>query len=335
MCIIANVPKGVGTINQSTLENMTNNNGHGFGVSYIEDDEIKVFKTMDSKEFVTRVMDIQKEHSKTSDILIHCRIATSGTTDINNCHPFHVNNETVFAHNGVLNCVEPTDKMSDTRMFNKVFLKNMQPNFLNVKRIREFIGEIIGSDKMVFQTVNAVLDKNTYIINKELGTEENGIWFSNTSYKTTRLVSNYVYDSYACEVIYEDEVRNIQQLGGEDYISYVEEFGSLADYIVMYNNVDSPFDELDDIIERANKVAGQIVMHTYDDDAISLFDKKNGYSRSKYVDDAIKALILKIIAPFDMNFDMKNATVDDIDKICWDCFGFGLPSIVTNTKIKV
>jgi len=25
MCIIANVPKGVGTINQSTLENMTNN----------------------------------------------------------------------------------------------------------------------------------------------------------------------------------------------------------------------------------------------------------------------------------------------------------------------
>jgi len=36
MCIIANVPKGVGTINQSTLENMTNNNGHGFGVSYIE-----------------------------------------------------------------------------------------------------------------------------------------------------------------------------------------------------------------------------------------------------------------------------------------------------------
>ena len=330
MCIIANIPKGVGMINQSTLEIMTNNNSHGFGVSYIDNDEIKVYKSMDNKKFVKRCMEIQQEHSKTSDILIHCRIATSGKTDINNVHPFHVDNDTVFAHNGVLDCVEPTDKMSDTRMFNKVLLKNLQPNFLQVKRIREFIGEIIGSDKMVFQTVNPILDKNTYIINENNGTTENGIWFSNASYKANKIVSNYMYDNNSCSVYNESYM-----LGSEDYLEYVEEFGSIADYISMYSPEESPFDELDDIIEKANKVVGQIVIHTYDNDHANLFAKSKEYTVDKFINNDLLALIENLIDPFNTRFDVENASTSDLEKVMWDCFGFGLPIKITKVKAKV
>jgi predicted glutamine amidotransferase len=332
MCIIANIPKGVGIINQSTLEIMTNNNSHGFGVSYIDNDEIKVYKSMDNKKFVKRCMEIQQEHSKTSDILIHCRIATSGKTDINNVHPFHVNNETVFAHNGMLDCVEPTDKMSDTRMFNKVLLKNLQPNFLQVKRIREFIGEIIGSDKMVFQTVNPILDKNTYIINEDHGTTENGIWFSNNSYKANKIISNYNYmhDNNSCSIYNESYM-----LGSEDYLEYVEEFGSISDYITMYSPEESPFDELDDIIEKANSVVGQIVIHTYDNDHANLFTKNKEYKVEKFINNDLLALIENLIEPFNTRFDVDNASTEDLQKVMFDCFGFGLPIIITKVKAKV
>ena len=330
MCIIASIPKGVGVINESTLENMTNNNSHGFGVSYIQNDEIKIYKTMDSKKFISNVMDIQSKHSKTSDILIHCRIATSGNTDLKNCHPFKVDNNTVFAHNGVLDCVEPTQSMSDTRMFNKVFLKNMQPNFLGSRKVREFIGEIINSDKMVFQTINPALDKNTYIINKDLGVEQNGIWFSNSSFKARSLVSNYAYDNNSCNIYtvgYDADV-------GLDYVQVIADYGSIADYMSTVEFDSSVFDEFDAIVERANEVPNQIVMHTYDNDNVNLFSTSKKYNITKFVNDDIKDLISSLVVPFGLFQNLDNMLVSDLDKLCIDCFGFGLPTII-ETKVTV
>ena len=83
MCIIASIPKGVGTISESTLETMANNNSHGFGISWINDNNIiNTFKSMDKKKFIEKALDIQNKFSKNSDILIHCRIATSGKTNL-------------------------------------------------------------------------------------------------------------------------------------------------------------------------------------------------------------------------------------------------------------
>lgn len=332
MCIIASIPKGVGVINESTLQNMTNNNSHGFGVSYIKNDEIKIYKTMDSKKFVSNVMEIQSKYSKSSDILIHCRIATSGNTDIKNCHPFKVDNNTVFAHNGVLDCVEPTQSMSDTRMFNKVFLKNMQPNFLGSIKVREFIGEIINSDKMVFQTINPALDKNTYIINKDLGVEQNGIWFSNNSYKARNLVSNYTYDNNSCSIYEVGYEQN--DYAALDYVQIIADYGSIADYISTVEIDNSVFDEFDEIVERANELPNQIVMHTYDNDNVNLFSTSKKYNISKFVNDEIKELISSIVVQYGLFQNLDNMTITDLDNLCIDCFGYGLPTII-ETKVTV
>jgi len=193
MCIIAMIPAGK-QINKNTLENMTNNNPDGSGIAWIQDNKIKTYKTMDNNKFINKALEVQSKFCKDSDILIHCRIATSGKTDLDNCHPFKISNDTVFAHNGILNCVEATNKVSDTRMFNKALLKQLKPEFLDNVTTRKFIGEIIKSDKLAFLTVNPKLKRNSYIINRDLGEKENRVWFSNDSYKEKTYVTDVCYN---------------------------------------------------------------------------------------------------------------------------------------------
>ena len=193
MCIIAMIPAGK-QINKNTLENMTNNNPDGSGIAWIQDNKIKTYKTMDNDKFINKALEIQSKFCKDSDILIHCRIATSGKTDLDNCHPFKISNDTVFAHNGILNCVEATNKVSDTRMFNKALLKQLKPEFLDNVTTRKLIGEIIRSDKLAFLTVNPKLKRNSYIINRDLGEKENRVWFSNDSYKEKTYVTDVCYN---------------------------------------------------------------------------------------------------------------------------------------------
>ena len=193
MCIIAMIPAGK-QINKNTLENMTNNNPDGSGIAWIQDNKIKTYKTMDNNKFINKALEVQSKFCKDSDILIHCRIATSGKTDLDNCHPFKISKDTVFAHNGILNCVEATNKVSDTRMFNKALLKQLKPEFLDNVTTRKLIGEIIRSDKLAFLTVNPKLKRNSYIINRDLGEKENRVWFSNDSYKEKTYVTDVCYN---------------------------------------------------------------------------------------------------------------------------------------------
>ena len=193
MCIIAMIPAGK-QINKNTLENMTNNNPDGSGIAWIQDNKIKTYKTMDNNKFINKALEVQSKFCKESDILIHCRIATSGKTDLDNCHPFKISKDTVFAHNGILNCVEATNKVSDTRMFNKALLKQLKPEFLDNVTTRKLIGEIIRSDKLAFLTVNPKLKRNSYIINRDLGEKENRVWFSNDSYKEKTYVTDVCYN---------------------------------------------------------------------------------------------------------------------------------------------
>ena len=193
MCIIAMIPAGK-QINKNTLENMTNNNPDGSGIAWIQDNKIKTYKTMDNDKFINKALEIQSKFCKDSDILIHCRIATSGKTDLDNCHPFKISNDTVFAQNGILNCVEATNKVSDTRMFNKALLKQLKPEFLDNVTTRKLIGDIIKSDKLAFLTVNPKLKRNSYIINRDLGEKENRVWFSNDSYKEKTYVTDVCYN---------------------------------------------------------------------------------------------------------------------------------------------
>ena len=277
MCIIALTTKGK-LVKKEKLLNMTRSNSHGFGISWIENGKVKTFKSMDNKKFIERAIDIQSKFYNESEILIHCRIATSGKTDIKNCHPFPVDNDTVFAHNGVLDeeVAEGTATKSDTRIFNDRFLKQLKPDFLKTRHMRKIIGELIGSyNKLAFLTVNKDLPKNAYIINKSQGEIDDGIWYSNGSHRQrSQFVTswerswNIKESDIDCEIPEVDDLILIEQLGDLSEFIHDENFE-----IIMERDpaLGDEYDDMTDHMYPNGRSEYTDIMSLSDRDYISLY----------------------------------------------------------------
>jgi len=184
MCIIANVPVGT-NIDKPTLETMWQHNSDGAGIAWIDEGKVRVFKTMKLKPFLKKFEEVQKTYGD-SDILVHMRIATHGSVCMDNNHPFNVDTQTVFAHNGILpQQFHPPAKrdISDTRYFNETFLQYQKLTALDDSRYIDHLGSVIGSfNKLVILTANPKLRRDSYIINESSGEWADGVWYSNDSY---------------------------------------------------------------------------------------------------------------------------------------------------------
>jgi hypothetical protein len=113
---------------------------------------------------------------------IHFRIRTHGEINLVNCHPFAINTGLGFIHNGVIMGFG-LKETSDTHHFNEDILKPLVSkygnNILTNTSIKYLIESKIGYSKFV------VLDRhgNYSIFNEEKGHWNNGVWYSNYSYK--------------------------------------------------------------------------------------------------------------------------------------------------------
>lgn len=277
MCIIAIIPEN-NKIDKETLKTMGKNNSDGFGIAYIDkkDNKIKVHKTMDIDIYIKQALKIQKEHSKTSPIMIHCRIKTSGKTNIENCHPFNVNRNTVFAHNGIIDFVDDTNpEFSDTRMFNATYLKYMGDIWLDDKvMVNHLENQLGGFNKISFLTTSKKLKNKYYILNENNGTWDNGIWYSNTTYKknisyqyktktfsldgwgytnynlkqSSNIIEDYILENYIEEKI--DGIKTIDTSSNEDkiYLVYkpdgtVDEYDEYGEYVDTFNQLEEQYNE--------------------------------------------------------------------------------------------
>ena len=186
MCIIASVPKGT-TIDKPTLETMWQHNSDGAGISWIDNGKVRVYKTMKLKPFLKKFNEVSKQFGD-SDILVHMRIATHGSVCLDNNHPFNVDTQTVFAHNGIMpQQFHPPAKrdISDTRYFNETFLQYVKLTALDDSRFIDHLGSVIGSyNKLVILTANPKMRRDSYIINESSGEWSDGVWYSNDSYLT-------------------------------------------------------------------------------------------------------------------------------------------------------
>jgi hypothetical protein len=165
-------------ISKSTLRRCYDANPDGAGFMYAEDKQLVVKKGYFTfKEFY-------KEYRPHGDkqVLIHFRIKTHGPIDKNNCHPFLVNSGLGFIHNGIISGYGSNSK-SDTIEFNESILQKIVAkhgnNSLFDDPMVELIENIIGYSKLVF------LDRhgNYKIMNENKGAWNNGVWYSNNSWK--------------------------------------------------------------------------------------------------------------------------------------------------------
>lgn len=175
-------------ISKTTLQRCYDANPDGAGFMFAEDKELHVKKGYFTfKEFYKEY----KPHEN-KQVLLHFRIKTHGPIDKNNCHPFLVNNGLGFIHNGIISGYGD-DKQSDTIQFNNAILKKIVNKHGNIglfeDPVVELIENVIGYSKLVF------LDRhgNYRIMNEEKGHWNNGVWYSNNSYKKPEPVKSITY----------------------------------------------------------------------------------------------------------------------------------------------
>lgn len=183
MCIAIAKPADK-ELTKETLQTCWDNNSDGAGFMYNVNGSLKI------KKGFFRFDDFWKSYSNSCQdkkAVVHFRIKTHGNIDVENCHPFKVNPGLAFVHNGVIHSVDTTkDKeKSDTWHFNSQLLQpliNKYIDILETDAAQMLIGEFIGHSKLVF------LDSkdNITIINADKGVEDDGIWYSNTSYKQSK-----------------------------------------------------------------------------------------------------------------------------------------------------
>lgn len=222
MCIAILNQKG--TLTKDVLNNSWENNDQGAGLLYNKEGKLTTFKTYNKKEFIKTYFKIRG--SIKGKIVLHFRIATSGFEQFTNLHPFLINNNTGFVHNGIIPGLG-NDKHSDTYQFNEM-LKNLKPDFLTCKTTTKLIESFIGSSKLVFLNKD---DTHT-IINENLGHWFEGNWYSNDSYKT---VNDFSY--FGNTKMRKQENKNLY-----DFFKYSpkhnkEEKRLLMEYLSYYSNV--------------------------------------------------------------------------------------------------
>lgn len=162
------------------LEESFEHNRDGAGLAYASNGKLYTIKGIfDEKEFIKAVRKAEKLAE--GAMLIHCRIGTHGLKDKNNCHPHIISNKCVLIHNGILRIDMPLNsKDSDTIWFIRKYLKPLSRDFMKDDAICELIEMAIGSNNK-FALLN---NKGEYrILNESAGNWENGVWYSNCSYK--------------------------------------------------------------------------------------------------------------------------------------------------------
>jgi glutamine amidotransferase len=169
-------------VNEEYLENSAINHPDGFGFTYVENGKTKIYKDMKPE----RMHDVLRERMELfpdSPFIIHYRKMTHGTAVLENCHPFRIDGEHVFAHNGTVHPCKPdftnTKNVSDTRVFNHEVLKELPDGWMKNRGIKRLIEDFIGKSKLAIMNN----DKEVWLLNEKEGEWEDGVWYSNDSFR--------------------------------------------------------------------------------------------------------------------------------------------------------
>jgi glutamine amidotransferase len=163
------------------------NNPDGFGFAVHTGDDLLVVRSMDADWIIDKYTQARADYHDRPSIF-HLRLATHGTVDTTNCHPFYTDKSkrTVLAHNGILPVELPKgETRSDTRWFaEEYFPRHVSMSQLNSRKARRRLRKTIGSyNKLALLTTEADSDAQWRIINEAAGHWHNGTWYSNDSYR--------------------------------------------------------------------------------------------------------------------------------------------------------
>jgi predicted glutamine amidotransferase len=198
MCVIIYKPKDI-VLSETTLKNCYDKNPDGCGMAYVNSkNNIMIEKGLYKfEEFMEKFNSIITEESN-PNLIIHFRIKTHGNIDYDNCHPFKISDDIVFAHNGTILGYTPDKKseVSDTILFNVKVLQFFHSifgvNFLDKEEVKEIVINLINGSRLVFLN-----NKNEVtILNESKGEWKDKCWFSNILWIPAKKTYTYTYHNY-------------------------------------------------------------------------------------------------------------------------------------------
>lgn len=200
MCMLCVIPPNV-IPSRDKLEASALNNPHGFGFAIVIPSENRIHceRTMNADTSINRFLEMRTKYPE-GYATWHARLATHGSTTVDNCHPFKVGGDdrTYLAHNGILPIVEPQgDLRSDTRIFAEDLLPAIGGvSALDNDQVWNLLEDFTSGSKVVVLTVDPRAEHQCYLIHEEKGkVDESGVWWSNdscylptynTTYKSSR-----------------------------------------------------------------------------------------------------------------------------------------------------
>lgn len=184
MCIAIVKPIGT-TISDEHLRNSAASNRDGGGYAFVEADGKMLVRKgyFNVDKFIEDYRADEERLGATSPALIHFRISTGGGVSVDNCHPFLFKHGALI-HNGWF--FSGYGDKSDTRLLMEDIGEHLTK--ARVESNKKELGEHFGMNNKV-----AILfrDRTVSIINEERGTWEEGVWYSNTTFRRSVMSTYY------------------------------------------------------------------------------------------------------------------------------------------------
>ena len=178
MCTLILNPNNAPAISLNSFLNLWDNNPDGAGFAYIHGGKLHIIKEMRSPG-ARHAENLAIKRQTAHAILLDFRISTQGNVNEANAHPFRVNQNIAFAHNGVISAAPRSDSHSDTALLVRDVLQKFPDNFIHKKGYIEALRYIAGhSNKFALLDVSG----KYALINSHLFHLHEGTYYSNRGY---------------------------------------------------------------------------------------------------------------------------------------------------------
>jgi predicted glutamine amidotransferase len=208
MCIAILKPEGK-RLSRKCLESCYNSNRDGAGFAYYDPaiNEVCIRKGyFNFDKFYEEFNEFQ--HLK---CLVHFRVATHREVNGKNCHPWRVNDDLVFIHNGTISGMSSDSSLSDTGNFCNDVVKQLleaNPEFYKHNIFKWLIENSVGTwNKLIFLSS----DGFHLIANEKEGHWDSGCWFSTTAYKPFNCTNFSVLERTPEEIAAEAEEEALRK----------------------------------------------------------------------------------------------------------------------------
>ena len=264
MCIIIAKDKIGRLPKEEELKNAFNYNDDGAGFMYVDNGKVVIDKGyMTFESFMKHYQTLLKKYNdfKNKSLVIHCRIGTSGRNTKGNTHPYpitnnvkklknrHLSREDIgIVHNGIIRGYGTATGLNDTQEYISKYLYPLYKHYKNFYKNEDILYQM----EMATSSKFAILDTNDTIHYVGEFIDDDGLNFSNDTYKKSYYNYNYGYnywygDSYNRQKDLDNKINSedLNDYSGEYLIPlesnwYIDLYGSgnvenVGDRILWYD----------------------------------------------------------------------------------------------------